>query len=68
MTASLSSSVMPSTGAGSKADPPPERRQRHKSSGASDGNDSQNLLRARRAFRRRFIHARRPSGMEMNVL
>ena len=36
VTASLSSSVIASTGAGSRAEPPPESRQRHKSSAASD--------------------------------
>ncbi len=36
VTASLSSSEIPSTGAGSRAEPPPESRQRHKSSAASD--------------------------------
>ena len=35
---------------------------------AEAGHDSQDFLGSRRAFRSRFIYARRPGGMEMDVL
>ena len=68
VTASLSSSEIASTGAGSRAEPPPESRQRHKSSGRERFDQPQDFRRAGRAGRSRLVHARRPGRVQADPL
>ena len=68
VTASLSASEMPSTGAGIRADPPPESSERQRSSGPSEADEPQNLLGAGDSLGRGLIDARRPGGVQVDPL
>ena len=64
----FSASEIPGTGAGNSADPPPVRRQMHKSLGPSDDTISRIRSRAFNTLGARFVHAGRPRRMKMNAL
>ena len=68
VTPNLSANVISGTGAGNSAEPPPEIRQMHRSSGDSEPTIRRISSRPGDAFRRRLIHARRPGRVQMNPL
>ena len=68
VTASLSASVIASTGAGSRAEPPPESRQRQRSSGPSDSTSRRISAAPADAGGRRLVDARRPGGVQVDPL